>query len=76
MFASVLYVLFSCLFGSGLVLLRPATWCGPCRQIAPVIKKLPEKYPGLTILKVDIDSHQQLAAAEDVSSVPTFKIYK
>ncbi|GAQ78626.1 hypothetical protein KFL_000160290 [Klebsormidium nitens] len=63
--------------GPGLVVgYFTATWCGPCRQIAPVIKKLPEKYPGLSIMKVDIDSHQQLAAAEGVASVPTFKVYK
>jgi len=49
-----------------------ATWCGPCRTLAPVLEELAEEYAGeVEIYKVDIDREQELAAAFGVRSVPT-----
>lgn len=49
-----------------------ATWCGPCRTLAPILEELSEEYAGdVEIYKVDIDREQELAAAFGVRSVPT-----
>ena len=49
-----------------------ATWCGPCRTLAPILEEPPEEYAGeVDIYKVDIDCEQELAAAFGVRSVPT-----
>ncbi|GFP81755.1 tpr repeat-containing thioredoxin tdx [Phtheirospermum japonicum] len=58
------------------VLYFTATWCGPCRYIAPVFSGLAEKYPKVVFLKVDIDEEPHAAAEYNVSSVPCFFFVK
>lgn len=53
-----------------------ATWCGPCRQIAPVFSSLAGKYRKAVFLKVDIDKARDAATEYNVSSVPTFFFLK
>jgi thioredoxin 1 len=54
-----------------------ATWCGPCRAVAPVVDELAAEYEGkLKVGKVDIDTEQQLAADFGVRSIPTLLIFK
>lgn len=49
-----------------------ATWCGPCKAIAPILDELAEKYAGeLYIYKIDTDKEQELAAAFGIRSIPT-----
>jgi len=50
-----------------------ATWCGPCKAIAPFLEQLDSTYQDLTIFKVDVDKNQELAQRFKISSVPTFK---
>lgn len=49
-----------------------ASWCGPCRMLAPTIEELAGKYEGrANICKVDVDDQPQLAARYGVMSIPT-----
>ncbi|GFZ03452.1 tetraticopeptide domain-containing thioredoxin [Actinidia rufa] len=58
------------------VLYFTATWCGPCRFIAPLFTSLAGKYPKVVFLKVDIDEARDAAARWNISSVPTFFFIK
>ena len=54
-----------------------ATWCGPCKMIAPVIEKLAEEYEGkVTVGKVDVDQEPELARQFGVMSIPNVVILK
>lgn len=54
-----------------------ATWCGPCRMVAPIIEQLAEKVEGkATIAKLDIDQAQQTTSAMQITSVPTLILFK
>ncbi len=54
-----------------------ATWCGPCRMIAPIIEDLAGEYEGkATIGKVDVDNNPQTAMQYGVRSIPTLLIFK
>lgn len=49
-----------------------ASWCGPCKAMAPTVKKIARKYAGqIDVYKVDIDEEEELAQIYDISSVPT-----
>ena len=49
-----------------------ATWCGPCRQFAPIFHKVAEEYAGRArFYSVDTDEHPQLAALYEVTGIPT-----
>ncbi len=66
------------LTGGGVVLVDFfATWCMPCKMVAPVMEKIAEKYAGrVTVGKVDIDEEPDLAAAYRVQSVPSILLFK
>jgi thioredoxin 1 len=54
-----------------------ATWCGPCKMLAPVLQDVISKVSGRArIIKIDIDKNPQLAAQYQVQSVPTLMIFK
>lgn len=54
-----------------------ATWCGPCKQVKPILEKLVAEYNGGFLLaKVDVDAEQQLAAMVGIRSVPTILLLK
>ena len=54
-----------------------ATWCGPCRMIAPLIEQVAEEYDGKAVVaKVDIDEEQELAARFGIMSIPTLAVIK
>ncbi|MFF8769958.1 thioredoxin [Kitasatospora sp. NPDC015120] len=54
-----------------------AEWCGPCRQVAPVLEEIAaDASDKLTIAKLDVDANQQTAAAYNVISIPTLILFK
>ncbi|XPP25622.1 MAG: thioredoxin [Leucobacter sp.] len=54
-----------------------ATWCGPCKAIAPILEDLAEAYSGrIKIIKVDADTNPQTVTAAGVTSIPTLGFYK
>ena len=54
-----------------------AEWSGPCKQIAPTLEELAEKYSeNLSICKVDVDANRELALQYNVRSIPSLMIFK
>ena len=54
-----------------------ATWCGPCKMIAPVLEEIAgEKAGALTVAKLDVDANPETARAFNVVSIPTLILFK
>ncbi|KAI1296615.1 Thioredoxin [Halotydeus destructor] len=53
-----------------------ATWCGPCKQVAPHVPILAEEYPGVIFIKVDVDEADDLSEEYQVTAMPTFIFIK
>jgi thioredoxin 1 len=54
-----------------------AEWCGPCKQIAPVLDELAQEYQGkIKVGKVNVDEQQGLAAQYQIRSIPTLLVIK
>jgi thioredoxin 1 len=54
-----------------------AAWCGPCRQLAPIIDRVAEQFAGrVKVGKVDVDDNQDLATKYGVMNIPRVLIFK
>jgi thioredoxin len=53
-----------------------ASWCGPCRQFAPVYESASAAHPDIVFGKVDTEAEQSLAAAARITSIPTLMAFK
>lgn len=54
-----------------------ATWCGPCKALAPIIKEVKQGFGDqLTVVKIDVDKNQGLANKLGIRGVPTMILYK
>lgn len=54
-----------------------ATWCGPCRMVAPIIDELAEEYDGKVLIgKCDVEEGDEIAAQYRVRNVPTILFFK
>lgn len=54
-----------------------ATWCGPCRLVAPIVEELAVEYGGKAkICKVDVDNNHKTAMTYGIRSIPTLLIFK
>lgn len=54
-----------------------ATWCGPCRMVAPIISKLAEKYDGKIVVgKCDVEENDDLAEEFGIRNIPTILFFK
>ena len=60
----------------GLVLVDMfATWCGPCKMMAPIIDEVAQE-DNLNVIKIDVDKHDDLAMEYGVMSIPTLLLFK
>lgn len=54
-----------------------ATWCGPCQMLAPILKQVKESLGDrITIIKIDVDKNQAIAAQYQVRGVPTMLLFQ
>jgi thioredoxin len=54
-----------------------ATWCGPCKMVAPEMEKIAAKYDGqVDVVKVDVDANPGLSRAFNIMSIPTIAFFK
>lgn len=52
-----------------------ASWCGPCKAIAPHFEELSTKYPEIVFVKIDVDELEDVAGECGISAMPTFQVY-
>jgi len=54
-----------------------APWCGPCRQLTPVIERIADKFAGKAVVgKINVDENPELGQAYDVQTIPRILIFK
>ena len=53
-----------------------ASWCGPCKMLAPTIEAIAEEYDSFKVGKVNVDDKPDLAQAYGISSIPTLILFK
>jgi thioredoxin 1 len=54
-----------------------ATWCGPCKIVAPEIEKIAQKYEGaIDVVKVDVDANPRISQAFNIMSIPTIAFFR
>ncbi len=53
-----------------------ATWCGPCKMIAPIVEEVANDHPEIKVVKVNVDEEQDLAFSFAISSIPTLVLVK
>lgn len=53
-----------------------ATWCGPCRMLAPIIEEIAESHSDVKVGKVNVDEEGELAVRFGISSIPTVMVFK
>ena len=53
-----------------------ASWCGPCKMLAPTIEQIAEEYSNFKVGKVNVDDEPDLAQAYGISSIPTLILFK
>jgi len=54
-----------------------ATWCGPCKMIAPILDEIADEKAGtVKVVKVDVDNNQAIAARFNIRAIPTLLFFK
>ncbi|MBP7018738.1 thioredoxin [Candidatus Saccharibacteria bacterium] len=53
-----------------------ATWCPPCRAIAPILEDIDKNNDDVTVLKLDVDANPASSQAHQIVSIPTIKLFK
>jgi thioredoxin 1 len=52
-----------------------ATWCGPCKTLSQLLEQFSHENPNLLIVKVNVESHENLANDNDITALPTLKLF-
>lgn len=53
-----------------------ATWCGPCKMIAPIIEELEKEMTDIKFVKLDVDENPEVSNKYQIQSIPTLKVFK
>ena len=53
-----------------------ATWCGPCRMVAPIVEEIAEENESIAVGKIDVDESRELAMRFGITSIPTLILMK
>ena len=53
-----------------------ATWCGPCKMLAPVLEEFAQAHPEVVVAKVDVDQNPELAMGYRISAIPAVMLFK
>ena len=53
-----------------------ATWCGPCRMMAPIVEELAAEVPDVVFAKLDVDQNPEIAMGLRIASIPTLMLFK
>ena len=53
-----------------------ASWCGPCRMVAPLVAEIAAEHPEIRVVKVNVDEQPELAARFQIMSIPTLMVFK
>lgn len=53
-----------------------ASWCGPCRMVAPILDEIAEERTDLKVVKINVDEEQELAMQFGIASIPTLVVMK
>ena len=53
-----------------------ATWCGPCRMVAPIVEEISRERSDILVGKIDVDQEMELAAQFQIASIPTLIVMK
>lgn len=63
--------------GTPMIIDFSATWCGPCKKLAPIIDEIAEEFTGkINVCKCDVDDNEELAAMYGVRNIPTVVFIK
>ena len=53
-----------------------ASWCGPCKMLAPIVEEIAEEYSDVTLGKINVDEQMELAIQFGIVSIPTLIVYQ
>ena len=53
-----------------------ASWCGPCKMLAPIVEEIAEEYSDITLGKINVDEQMELAIQFGIVSIPTLIVYR
>ena len=53
-----------------------AKWCGPCKEVSPLVQRIGEEKDSIVVIKVDVDESEEISIECEIECMPTFLFYK